>query len=182
VKPEETAMSSLIDLPPERPMNTNRAEARQATIEQYATPAATSTRRRIGRFAVIAATAASTLLIGGVATAYVAFRPATTPVEDGTRCYSVASLEGGDTDFLGTTVATATNADGTRSASRAVEMCAAVWRAGILKEGVKVKPGTEVASTTVPALEACVLENGMAAVFPGAPGTCRNLGLPGLAE
>ncbi|MEV4625922.1 hypothetical protein AB0J90_06495 [Micromonospora sp. NPDC049523] len=186
-------MSSLVDLPPQRPLPPARARARQALLEQYAsTPVRMPRRRRIARYLAVTA-AGSTLLFGGAAAAYVAYRPASVPVEDQTRCYTVASLDGGDSDFHGTTVGRAWSGDGQRSAAAAVELCAALWQQGVLEAGAKgvrppeggakeVGPSAGVVPTVpVPPLQACVLDNGIAAVFPGDTGTCARLGLAKLA-
>jgi hypothetical protein len=124
------------------------------------------------------------LLIGGTAAAYVAFKPATVPVADQTRCYTKASLAGGDTNFFGTTVAQARSADGTRAAASAVEACSALWRQGLLRLGSKQVGGPDTSGTThpTPPLAACTLDNGVAAVFPGDEQTCARLGLPRLAD
>ena len=134
-------MSSLIDLPPERSLPAARARARQSLVEQYAgAPARTSRRRRMVRYVAVAA-AGSTLLFGGAAAAYVAYRPASVPVEDQTRCYAAASLDGGDSDFHGTTVGRAWSADGTRAGAAAIELCAALWQQGVLEAGANgVRP------------------------------------------
>ncbi len=176
-------MADLIDLPPERTMPHAHMLARQQRIEQYA---AGPTRRRWAtrnavRYAMIVA-GASALLIGGTAAAYVAFKPATVPVADETRCYTKASLEG-DKDFFGTTVSQAWSADGTRSAASAVEACSAVWRQGLLQLGSKQVGGPDTGTDhPIPPLMACALDNGVAAVFPGDEQTCARLGLPRLAE
>ncbi|MEV0392165.1 hypothetical protein [Polymorphospora rubra] len=173
-----------IDLPPQRPMPAVRAQARQVRIEQYATPPTPARRKERLTRALVIATAASTVLIGGTATAYVAFRPASTPVEDQTRCYTKESLDGGDSDFYGTTVGKAHAADGSRAAAAAVDLCAALWQQGLLELGSKQvsEPGTGSTNRPVPPLVACTLDNGLAAVFPGDSDTCSRLGLPRLAE
>jgi len=177
-------MADLIDLPPERAMPHAHMLARQQRIEQYA---AGPMRRRwatrnAARSAVVVAGAAA-LLIGGTAAAYVAFKPATVPVADETRCYTKASLAGGDKNFFGTTVSQAWSADGTRNAASAVEACSAVWRQGLLQLGSKQVGGPDTGTDhPIPPLVACTLDNGVAAVFPGDEQTCARLGLPRLAE
>jgi hypothetical protein len=137
---------------------------------------------RPARYATVVA-GASALLIGGAAAAYVAFKPPTVPVADQTRCYTKASLAGGDKDFFGTTVAQAWSADGTRDARSAVEVCSALWRQGLLQLGSKRVGGPDTGTDhPIPPLVACTLDNGIAAVFPGDQQTCARLGLPRLAE
>jgi len=118
----------------ERSMPTTSRTIRQRLLVEHAAASARPRRagRRAIRFAVIAG-ASSVLAIGGTAAAYVAFKPASTPVADQTRCYSTASLKGGDTDFSGTTVGLAHAADGSTRAAAAVDLCAALWRQGILQ-------------------------------------------------
>ena len=48
-----------------------------------------------------------------------------------------------------------------------VAACAGLWREGLLGAG-----------STVPALVACVLPSGIAAVYPGRAGTCQQVKLP----
>jgi hypothetical protein len=178
-------MSELIDLPPERRMPEARKLARQERIEQYTTRPSRRPwiTRNTTRFAIIAS-GASALLIGGTAAAYVAFRPAGVPIADQTRCYTKASLEGGDRNFFGTTVTLGRSADGTRTATSAVELCSALWRQGLLQLGSKQVGGPDAGQTShpVPPLVACTLDNGVAAVFPGDDQTCARLGLPRLAD
>jgi hypothetical protein len=177
-------MSNLLNLPDERTMPQPRVLARQQRIVQYATGPARRrwATRSVARYATVAA-GASALLIGGTAVAYVAFKPATIPVADGTRCYTKASMEGGDRNFFGTTVAQASSAGGSRNAASAVEVCSDLWRQGLLQLGSKKIGGPDTGQThPVPPLVACTLDNGMAAVFPGDVQTCARLGLPRLAE
>jgi hypothetical protein len=185
-------MSELFDLPPERSMSATRLATRQRRIEQYlidsestGTPIVEVRRRQflIRRFMV--AIAAGSLLVGSTAAAYVAFAKAKVPVADETRCYTKATLEGGDRDFYGTTVNQAHNADGGQRAITAIEACAALWRQGVLVADSKNVGGASVdASTTraVPPLVACTLDSGIAAVLPGDASTCSSLGIPRLAE
>jgi hypothetical protein len=139
--------------------------------------------RRTARYVAII-TGASALLIGSTAAAYVAFRPATVPIVDQVRCYSKASLEGGDTDFYGTTVTHAAAPDGTRNAGTAIEACSPLWRQALMRINDKQVGGPDTGrfDHPVPPLVACTLDNGVAAVFPGDERTCARLGLPRLAE
>ncbi len=177
-------MSDLIDLPEQRSMPQTRALARQRHIETFATAPSAGHRftRRTARFVTVLAGGA-VLLVGGTAAAtYVAFRPATVPVADQTRCYTKATLDGGD-DFFGTTVTVAYAADAPRTPASALTTCADLWRQGLLHLGTKAvdapDPGHEY---PVPPLVACVLDSGVAAVFPGDDRTCALLGLSQLAE
>jgi len=178
-------MVDLNDLPPVRAMPRDRMTARQHGIEMYAkAPTASRVRSRITVRLAAVAIGASAALVGTTALAYVAFKPATVPVADQTRCYTKASLEGGNDDFYGTTVGQAMPADGTRKAVAAVEVCSALWRQGLLTPGSKriTVPERDSADQPVPRLTACVLEKGIAAVIPGDDNICARLGLPRLVE
>lgn len=178
-------MSKLANLPPERTMPEARMLTRERHIVDFATARAGRQRatRRTARYVALIA-GASTLLIGSTAAAYVAFRPATVPIADEVRCYSKASLEGGDQDFYGTTVTHAKAPDGTRNAGTAVESCSALWRQALMRLDDKQVGGPDTGrfDHPVPPLVACTLDNGIAAVFPGDTQTCARLGLPRLAE
>ena len=176
-----------IDRLEERALPEERMAARRALLEEHVrrTAGRWPRRRVVARWAVIGV-GASALLVVGTAGAYVAFKPATVPIADGTRCYSRASLEGGDRGFWGTTAAQAFPAGGgERAAVGAVEVCASLWRQGVLRLNTKQVGFEDTANGvdhTVPPLVACTLDNGMAAVFPGDEQTCARLGLPRLAE
>jgi hypothetical protein len=186
-------MSNLIDLPPHRAMPESRVAAREHGILRYAAGAVAPKRsgRRTARYAAILA-GASVLTVGGTAVGYVAFRPATVPVTDELRCYTVASLEGGD-DFAGITTGQARGPDGTADPESAVQACADLWRSGLLapgEPGLNVEgcveeepcPPSDRPARPVPPLVACTLDSGVAAVFPGDAQTCADLGLPQLLE
>lgn len=172
-----------MQLPDHRSMPPSRMLARQQRLERHvAEPGRRRWATRTTTRTVAIAVGASALLLGGTAGAYVAFKPATVPVADGTRCYSKATLDGGD-DFYGTTVIQAFRADGTRNAATAIDACSGLWKQGFLKPGQKeVGRPANGEDHPVPHLVACTLDNGMAAVFPGDDGTCAKLGLPRLAE
>jgi hypothetical protein len=176
-------MNQLKNLPAERPLP--HADERRLLLERQVTGASPAgSRRRFPVRMVVAATGVSVLLVGGTAAAsFVAFRAPSQPPVDGTRCYTVASLEGGD-DFAGTTVARATAADSTRTDAAAVELCADLWRQGFLRAGAPglLDPTGGATDLPVPPLTACTLDNGIAAVFPGDEHLCTSLGLPRLAE
>lgn len=94
------------------------------------------------------------------------------------RCYTVASLNGGN-DF--TTVGQLVpGTPGPAAINNAISVCSDLWRQGFLQPGAKgiaQQPDTSV-SHRVPQLTACVLSDGTAAVFPGPPSTCQALSLP----
>ncbi|WP_433383277.1 hypothetical protein ACQPZX_20905 [Actinoplanes sp. CA-142083] len=177
-------MIDLAKLPPERKIPAAHAQLRREVLERHVTESLAPRSRRVTYRLVVVAAGASVLMFGGAAAAYVALRPATVPVADQTRCYTRASLKGGDHDFYGTTVGQAVPAAGQRKAEAAVDACAALWRQGLLTLDSKEvgMPAEKRDDFPVPALIACTLDNGIAAVMPGDEQTCARLGLPRLQE
>ena len=134
--------------------------------------------RRKRRFAVAGAGVAVVLCTSAGAFAYVQqSQPVTNKGE--ARCYTVASLAGGD-HFHGTTIAAAGKPGSTTQVNQAVSVCAALWRQGFLVPGAATvgSPRSGTADRPVPPLAACVMPDGTAAVFPGDSRTCARLGLP----
>jgi hypothetical protein len=182
-------MSAELDRPAEFEIPPERLAARRRALGEHVRRSAAASAERRRRFnpllRIAAISAAATVLLGGTAAwAYVAFAPAKVPVADETRCYAVPSLDKPkDVDFYGTSV-TVGSPDGRRPDVRAIEACTPSWQTGILTEGstVVARPNPD-ANRPVPHLVACVLpEEGVAAVFPGPDDTCQKLGLPRLAE
>jgi hypothetical protein len=121
------------------------------------------------------------VVVFGTGAGAVVYVRASAPVTDRdlARCYTVASLGGGN-DFFGTTIAKAQPAGtpGIGQVEDALGVCAAVFRQDILVPGrAGVQPRAH-GEHRVPPLVACVLPGGIAAVFPGHAGTCHKLGLP----
>jgi hypothetical protein len=132
------------------------------------------------RAKLLAATGVGVCVLGGGATAaYSAISQAHVTDHAVARCYSSDVYVSGD-DFPGTTIAEPDSKDGHGSVTSALEGCAAVWRAGILRIGANGATAAPVESNNfpVPHLFACVMPNGQAAVFPGTQETCATLGLP----
>jgi hypothetical protein len=180
-------MSAHLDRPGDLAIPPDRLAARQKLLEDYIAGAATAPRSswvpqtRVVRFAV--AGAAFSLLFGGTALAYIAFKSPSVPVTEVTRCYTVASLQGdANSPFFGTETGRAQKEDGTRDPATAVQQCATLWRNGMLTAGAHTVGSPDGAGHEhpVPLLQACVLKEGIAAVFPGEDGTCEMLGLPRL--
>jgi hypothetical protein len=120
----------------------------------------------------------ATVLMGGVAVALVAARPATE--KHVVRCYSAAVLDEGE-DFSGVTVARGRQGS-PAEIDDAVATCAELWQQGVIVPGTPVaQEPRPAARASVPPLVACTLKSGVAAVFPGDVGTCARLGLPDLA-
>lgn len=161
------------------------ADARRATrqlLESTASKAeAGSGRRWLSRTVVIGA-AAGLVLTGGAAVAYVAFAPAT---DQGiVRCFTLPEV-GTDDDYYGSDAALASpTQDGPIPITDAVALCADGWRQGALRYGVANAQGPDQGSPRtlfpVPELTACVLDNGIAGVFPADAGICSRLGLASL--
>jgi len=120
------------------------------------------------------------IIVGGTAAATVLLRPQNPTVRNQARCYTKVSRDF-SASFPGVTVGILKpNGGGYADVPDAVvAACAAGWRQGGLGQpprGPNSPPPT--ALFPVPALVACVLPNGEAAVFPGGPKTCEQLGLP----
>lgn len=176
-------MNDLFLPPPEREPSSTWLRTREAAIMEGIRKSDLRRTSRWSLSALVAGSAAVAVSLGGVATAYMTGKPATT--RDYIRCYTEARVDGGD-HFSGTTVAQASDS-GTSTfdvASDALTRCAALWRQGFLVEGtpsvVPLEDGEEMIDHPVPALTACTLRNGAAAVLPGDDKTCQKLGLPQL--
>jgi hypothetical protein len=126
---------------------------------------------------LIGGVAAITLVGGGGAIALSQLGSSSVSDRQSARCYSEASYSPGD-KFPGTTIGQPNSATGSGQVDSAIEVCAALWRAGILQPGVPTAvPRPDKAAYPVPQLVACVLPDGRAAVFPGAPGLCLQMNL-----
>ncbi|WP_329379303.1 hypothetical protein OG625_12460 [Streptomyces sp. NBC_01351] len=106
-------------------------------------------------------------------------------------CYSEAdpASEARVDTFFGTSPGQPDPGD-VRSWNSAVSTCALLWQWNWIRPGEieAPSPGTphlayrgNPGHGNIPLLDACVRADGQAAVFPGGPGTCRDLGLPSLA-
>ncbi|MGH9102677.1 MAG: hypothetical protein ACRDYD_06810 [Acidimicrobiales bacterium] len=121
----------------------------------------------------------------GTAAAAVAIHLTSAPVteKDLARCYSIASLAGGD-HFAGTSVADAGPIGSPAQVTNALSSCTLLWQDGLLTLGSTRVGGTRepagrlTPDHPVPRLVVCVLPNGIAGVLPGTKATCQALGLP----
>jgi hypothetical protein len=125
--------------------------------------------------------AAALLLLAACASAVTGDHATTAPVTNTSRarCYtSVRPAFTGAYGLIGTTV-TLTKLDGkSERVTDALGICAVLWRQGLLRPG-EPGLGPRIGSHhPVPSLVACVLPDGVAAVFPGRPHTCARLSLP----
>ncbi|MFG2040289.1 hypothetical protein [Dactylosporangium sp. NPDC048998] len=170
-----------VDLPAPRDLPPHRRDARVALLELHVTTPRRLVPARLRRpRLLVAAGLGAALLLSSGAIAYRQWAPAA--VRDQVRCYTVDSLRGGD-DFFGTTAGQAQPANGPALPPPSpVEVCAGLWRAGVLRPGVKQVSGPPGGEYPVPPLVACALPDGVAAVFPGDERTCLRLGLPRLSE
>jgi hypothetical protein len=142
-----------------------------------------SRRRSLGQRArhkpVVAAIVTAIVLGTGTAAAVVAFRPVTN--HSSVRCFSAPRLSGS----YYTTVAEPAKGLTRAAIGHAKNLCAALFRQGVLKLGAKVgRPSRSPAHHHAPRLVVCVERNGTAAVIPGrsAPRACGRLGLQAAAR
>jgi hypothetical protein len=167
-------------LPPLREMPPSLVQRKRAELEEFIlTQQQPSRRRWWRRRGFLGGVGAVTLLAvgGGTALAYTYLRPRPVTVRSQARCYTVAAYTGSAV-FPGTSIANASSITHVGSVESALQVCAAMWRAGILQAGAAspiVHPGQPF--YPVPALVGCTLPDGAAAIFPGPPQTCERLGL-----
>lgn len=164
------------DPPPTRPLPAWRRDTMRRQLE---TLVREHPGRRAWRKPTVLAGAAAVVI--GTSTGAIAYVQQSQPVTNKgeARCYTVASLAGGD-NFQGTTIAAAATPGSKAQVNRAVSVCAALWRQGFLlpgAAGIARSPDT-TERHRVPPLIACVMPDGTAAVFPGDSRTCAKLGLP----
>jgi len=177
-----------IDDVPTRPVPASRAAADKRLLRQLVSSQPVSPPRR-RRLLVVGALAAVGLT-GGTAAAYSILAPQRAPQRDTARCYATVSRDTGG-GFPGTTIAIAAPTRGARPQvpPLALRTCADLWQRGFLTHAGFKAPsgplgpdGLPPANHRAPALVACVLHSGQAAVFPGPPHTCDDLQLPRLQE
>lgn len=176
-------MTDIDDIPPPRRMGRERRGAVRRLLEEQVRKSTRPWWRRSWQGVVVGGGAATLVLAGSAATAYVAFKPA----DDQTSvlCYAQADLDVDPIDVTRLAIARdmqagADEADsGTVPIDDPVSACAQAWRDGLLpSRGDRgVQPGA-AGRSPVPDLVACTLDEGVSAVFPGDPATCERLGLP----
>jgi hypothetical protein len=170
-------------LPPARRFPPERRDAHRARLEEILQESRRSRRWR-GRTFMIGITSAA-LLGGGAAAARVLRAPAGATDKSRLRCYTVVDVGRGK-NFVGAETAFArTSPAGSPelpAGIRAVDMCASLWSQGFLTPGANAHDPDESVVHPVPPLTACLLPNGVAAVFPAPKGTCEQLDLAELAE
>lgn len=173
-------MIEIEGVPKPRPLPSQARRAQRVMLESALRR---PERRRQWTARSVAAGVGAIALLGGgaVATAYVAFAPVTD--KNSVRCYSEASLQGGDRHFHGTEISVAGPA-GPERIEKAVLACSWAWRDGIVVAGASTarSPEQPLVAHSVPNLVACTLKNGTAGVFPGDSRTCARLGLPQAKE
>jgi hypothetical protein len=175
---------SIDYLPPTRELPAERLDELQAELEIFAATDRGATRwsprawwRRRG-FVIGGGIGLIVVVSGGTALAVSLIKPAPVTNTAYARCYSVATYDAGSSTFSGTTIAQPSSPTEAGRVEMAVEVCSALWQAGILQPGTPtsiVHPG--LSAYSVPALVGCTLPDGAAAVFPGDAETCERLGL-----
>lgn len=171
--------------PASQPMHEDRLAAHKKLLMDTVA-GGSPPRRRAARW-VVPAVVTGLMLSGGVAVAsFVTSKPAS--VVNEVRCYTEADTAG----FYSSAVLATTHGALGDAAEDAVGNCAELWRIGLLSLGPAdaqkppvphdPKQAAEPAEHIVPSLTACVLDEGVAAVFPGSAGTCERLGLPQLQQ
>lgn len=166
---------------PDRPFPAAKKRALQDLLIEQAADAARSRRdsHRIRMAAV--SVAVGGMLAGGGAIAYSAIRSTSVTDTSIARCYTVAEYRSGE-HFSGTSISEADTATGKGQVSFAIDVCAALWRAGFLQPRAVVPDRSPAKAVyPVPALVECVMQSGRAAVFPGPSETCGRFGLTTIA-
>lgn len=172
-------MIDIEQVPPERPMSTERRHALRDVL-MAEVRRSKPWWRRSRQAATVGVGAIALVLVGGAATAYVAFQPATD--KHSVVCYSEPRVD----DDVKTIVAAAApvQAGDSGAAEPAViddpvQACANLWERGLIgAEGSGSQAGPGAGRSERPELVSCTLEDGTAAVFPGGADTCRSLDLP----
>jgi len=161
------------DLPPER-IATMRAELEAFVAREELAMPWWRRRRNVTGGLVVAFIVATG---GGTAAAYAFLHPRAVTDKGSARCYSEPVYVPG-AKFAGTTVASGVGEGSTGSIENALDTCASVWQVGGLRAGApRGTPPVAGATYSVPALVGCTLPDGIAAIFPGPPDTCDQLGL-----
>jgi hypothetical protein len=152
-----------------------RREAARRQLEQVVERSGPARLPRRVKPAAITAGAVAIVLTTG-AFAYAAYESVTDRTQ--ARCYTEASLA--SNRYVA--IAEASDSLSKADVRNAVDVCAALYRQGILRLGHRVDYSVHSrVSYAVPPLTACTLPAGVAAVFPGSSGTCAKLGLPAAA-
>jgi hypothetical protein len=175
-------MTAPNDLLPQQQYPTARARAMQQLLAETVTSGSRELRGR-RRLSLLVA-GALTIGVAGTGTAIAYGRLGSAPVTDqhSARCYTVAKYTAGE-NFPGTTITEADSATTAGRVASAIDVCASLWRAGLLQAGVAAPVRSpSQAVNPVPGLVACTLRDGRAAVFPGPAGTCQTLGLADAAH
>lgn len=170
---------TMTQLPPAREFPASRRAQTRELLEAAAQQSLRPRRRRWLTRTTVALTVAALFTGGGVATAYVALRPADQLTD--IRCYTKVDPNQSE-EFPGTTVTSrGVGSSGRTAAADPIEVCGDLWRQGVLELGAKTAGGPGSTRQRAPQLQACVLDEGTAAVYPSRdPDICKRLGLPRL--
>ena len=180
-------MTDIDRIPPARAMRRERRDALRDVLEAEVARTRRPWWRRSWQGLAVGGGAVTLVLAGGVATAYVAFKPASNKAS--VLCYSAASLKSDHVSGMRVAVAqrmpaaTSSSDSGTVAIDDPVAACSQAWQDGLLTaDGTHVVQPNSATAAKVPTLVACTLREGVAAVFPGDPLTCERLGLPQTAR
>jgi hypothetical protein len=140
------------------------------------------TRQRIVRWG-------TPVVLGGLAAgaiAAVALRSQAPATQKGdVRCFTVGHVTTDPhyfTDAAPAVPAGGAPLDVSATVAAAIDQCAGLWKVGLLQPTGLDQNFDNVPDHPVPALAACVLDDGTAAVLPGDDQTCRRLNLPRLID
>ncbi|HEY5199718.1 MAG TPA: hypothetical protein VIJ31_02320 [Acidothermaceae bacterium] len=170
---------SVSYLPPTRDLRPERIATMRAELEAFVAREEPATRwwrkrRNITGSLVVALIVATG---GGTAAAYAYLHPRAVTDKGYARCYSEAVYVPG-AKFAGTTIASGVGVGNPGIERDALDTCASLWQVGALRSGApRGTPPVAGATYSVPALVGCTLPDGIAAIFPGPPDTCDQLGL-----
>jgi hypothetical protein len=138
--------------------------------------------RRWASRGVVLGVAGALVASGGAAAAYVTFAQAND--RSVVRCFTVPD-PGSEETFSGTDVAlVGSPTDDAALIDDALGLCRQLWSDGVIRPGSPNAVGPEpgVSSYPVPDLTACVLDSGIAGVFPAGVEICDRFGLPRLQQ
>ncbi len=165
--------------PDEPRMSKDRAaQIREVLMAEVRNGASTTSRFRGRRpLSVAAIAAASVVVVGGTAAAWVAVsRP-----DDAYSVYCSASVTTDPDVWKQHGASTTTNADtGVRSPIDAIDACAAMWRIG-LSDGDGA-PTKQTGSGAVPDQVTTCVVDGQLVVYPAPTGVCAQLNVPAAAK
>jgi hypothetical protein len=180
-------MSDVSDLPATRSLSVSTRAAQRAALEIEVGSGRPPRQARTRSASILAGAAVLLAATTGAAVIHHQSAKAATETSE-VRCYSAATL-GSDSSFRGLSSSMAVSADGSVTTPDPIDLCGSYWRAGIIRPDARNArdPSKDFSGNLsegtypTPALVGCVLDSGIAAVFPGDASTCDTLGLAALA-